>query len=714
MGRLLLARLAARLAVALPLACSSLTLSPVALADEAASDFDDAPTFTAADTLEVVADRPEPLETLPTFAVAHEVELSGGVASVADVIESGVGTHVRRYGGLGSYSTASIRASTPGQVEVYMDGVPLSSGQWGVTNLADLPIDALERVEVYRGGAPADFGTPGIGGVVNLVTRPAGEGRSFAAVTGGSHGTWKADLLQSGTARLVGYLASFHHIRSDGDFEYLDRHGTPENPDDDETVTRENNDFEQTDLMLRVTTPEWRGWSLDLADDLFWKESGVPGVENVHIKSVHYEIFRNIARASVTSPLLAEAFELRATGFHQHRRDRFFNPENEIGFNRSDTDNLGRAYGANASVTAHWHAARQVVRFFAETRRERFTPTDENPAIGEGFTRKRSTMSLSAEDKLFVGDALELTAGYRFREEVDNYTGPIPFGQPPAPRDEPHWSSSHGPSFGARWKLTPRLTARANRTRYARFPSMMELFGASGTVQGNPELTAEEGTTSDVGVTLEWHGRVWAAGGAAGALTTGTPADAAPGARLEAVYFRTEREDLIIFLQNSQRTVKAFNLESAEVEGVELSATASAGSPGGRLGRLSASAAYTWQDARNTGPSPTYNGKRLPYEPEHSLFLRTEFARGPVRLWHAYRYEGESYRDRANLPENLSPGRHLHDLGAALEMMDGLVTLRTEIANLMDERVVDVEGYPLPGRTYTMGIEIAHSWEDDR
>jgi iron complex outermembrane receptor protein len=230
---------------------------------------------------------------------------------------------------------------------------------------------------------------------------------------------------------------------------------------------------------------------------------------------------------------------------------------------------------------------------------------------------------------------------------------------------------------------------------------MIELFGASGTVEGNPELMPEEGTSTDVGVAVDL--------GVVGGSRVFLPA--VRSARAEVVLFRAKREDLITFLQNSQRTVKAFNLESAEVVGAELSASVSVGRTNERA---DVTVAYTWQDARNTGPSPVYNDKRLPYEPEHSLFVRTELARAGVRAWHEYRFEGESYRDRANLPENLSPARHLHDVGAAVGILDGLLTLRAEVANLMDERLTDVEGYPLPGRTYTIGIEVSRDWEDER
>ena len=58
----------------------------------------------------------------------------------------------------------------------------LQSGQWGVTNLADLPLDGLERIDVYRGGAPAEFGTAGVGGII-LASRL----RSVDTATGGGN-----------------------------------------------------------------------------------------------------------------------------------------------------------------------------------------------------------------------------------------------------------------------------------------------------------------------------------------------------------------------------------------------------------------------------------------------------------------------------------------------------------------------------------------------
>lgn len=628
------------------------------------------------DTVEVVADRPEPLETLSTFATVHLVEASvGGVETVADVIEDGVGVHVRRYGGIGAYSTASIRASSPGQVEIYLDGVPLRSGQWGVVSLADLPLDGLERIEVYRSGAPIRFGTAGIGGLINLVSRSPGNGRLLGSVSAGSYDTWKIDLLRSGTIGEFGYVLSYHHLRSRGDYEYLDRHGTPENPDDDEVVTRSNNAFKQTDLLARVTIPSLSGWRVELAGDWFRKESGIPGIENVQTESVGYEVRRDIARVSAASPsLLDGGVDLTLGAFYQRRRDLFFNPENEVGFHRSDTDNTTRVYGGNALATFRWYAVRQMLSLFGEVRWERFVPKDENPAIGTGFTRTRRTETLSFEDRFVApGDRLELLVGYRFQEAVDNFAGPEPIGGPPVPLDEPHRATFAGRSFGARLHLHPRVVLKANHTRYGRFPTMLELFGASGYVEGNSGLTPERGATTDAGITIR---------------------SADGSGFFEAVLFRAERENLVVFLQNSQRTVKAQNLESALVHGVELSARHVWESG------LELAAGYTLGNARNTGPSPTYHGKRLPYEPEHDLFVKTALDLGWVELRHEYHYQSGAYRDRANLPENMSPPSSVHDVGAVIDVVPGLVSLNLEVRNVTDEQIVDVEGYPLPGRTF--------------
>ncbi len=689
-------RLARVLLVCLPVAsaalCSVCLIGPAserAVAQEptAPPGTSDIRTYVAADTLEITAARPSRADVAVLragFATVHELSTDQSrPITVPDVIERGAGVHIRRYGGLGAYSVASVRGSTPGQVEVYLDGVPLRSGQWGVSDLSELPIAGVERIEVFRGVAPVEFGASPIGGVIHLVTSPPERASVSVSQTGGSYETWRTSL--SATTRLgpVAAALSVSRLSSEGDYEYLNRNGTLENEVDDAVVPRRNNHIEQTNALLRLTTDEFRGWSFGLTDELLLREHGIPGIENVPILDAHADIASNLLRITADTPEWPVHGSVGV--WHSTRRDRFYNPANEVGLHRSDTIDRTTTVGADGRASTYWHAGRQTLTAFASLRGERYVPEDVDPRVGVGFTRKRTTVTLAFEDRVRLADGrIEVAATLRHVGASDNYTGAPPFGAPPEPLDELHRVDIASPSLGLRVTPWDWLTVKAGLSKNGRIPTMLETFGAGGTVEANTELGPETARAIDGGVVLSpWNGRLF----------------------LEASVFRIEAEDLIIFLQNSQRTVKAFNLESARTDGFELSARS-------ELGAWSLSGAYTRLEAVNTGPSPVYNGKTLPHTPEQELFARASWSDDVATFWYEHRWQSESWRDRANLAENRSEARHLAGGGFRFEIVPGRLALAGEIINAGNERTADVEGFPLPGRSAYATLE--YTWMGER
>jgi iron complex outermembrane receptor protein len=133
-------------------------------------------------TVEVEAERePAPAAdpSIPFVTVVDARAPSARVSSVADLIERQPGVQIRARGGLGSFSSVSLRGSDANEVAVFIDGVPLNRGSSGVIDLALVPVDGLERVEIYRGVAPIEFGAEAVGGVINLVTRKGGRQRQI-------------------------------------------------------------------------------------------------------------------------------------------------------------------------------------------------------------------------------------------------------------------------------------------------------------------------------------------------------------------------------------------------------------------------------------------------------------------------------------------------------------------------------------------------------
>ena len=89
---------------------------------------------------------------LPTgFVTEIQLGASGrAFETLSEALGEAAGVHVEQYGGLGAFSTMSLRGAPAGQVVVLLDGSPLSSAAHGIVSLADLPATAVERVEIYR------------------------------------------------------------------------------------------------------------------------------------------------------------------------------------------------------------------------------------------------------------------------------------------------------------------------------------------------------------------------------------------------------------------------------------------------------------------------------------------------------------------------------------------------------------------------------------
>jgi iron complex outermembrane receptor protein len=221
---------------------------------------------------------------------------------------------------------------------------------------------------------------------------------------------------------------------------------------------------------------------------------------------------------------------------------------------------------------------------------------------------------------------------------------------------------------------------KANRGRLARFPSFPELFGQNGVQEGNPALRPEHGIQWDAGIQL------------------------APDQplRFEAAYFESLVEDQVALLQNSQRTVKAMNLERAWVRGVESSGFTRIELTGKTALELQGS--FTWQEARDVGRSVTYRGKELPDLPGREGFGSLRLLRGAWDGRWEISARSAHYRDRYNSPQKRTPASVVHAASLGRALLRDSIHLRFEAQNLFDRRIEDIDGFPLPGRSFLAEI----------
>lgn len=610
---------------------------------------------------------------------------AGRVEDLSAVLSQLVGVRVTQYGGLGSFATVSIRGSSSSQVRTFLDGMPIDDPYLGVTNLADLPLGGVERVEVYRGFSPPQLGGSAIGGAVQLVTRDDPSGDAFlsnaeASLSAGSFDTQRENASASVHTGPLRFFTHVTHEESRGDFEFLDDNGTPFQPDDDEVETRANNTFEGWNGIARVSSGvPWVG-DASLAYYFSSREQGVPGLGSFQSESASAERERHMGQLRLDgTPLFGKSVQWWANGFYQHANEQFHDENADVSLVAQDTDNTIQSYGGGAR--ARWLLPRLPVSLEASFlgQKDQFHPVNHLPSTVEGPDRWRraTTSSLGADIHLF-DETLVLTATERWEFHEDEFFDAPRFPWlPPAPQGRiSHHEDT--PSFGVRYQPLHWLTLKANGGRYYRAPTFLELFGNTGSVTGNGELKPETGLNRDAGVVfnVERAGRF-------------------RGLFMEVSYFDNETDDLILFFQNSQYTVKPTNIGAAHIHGWELNGAAAL--VAGAHTQFELAAGYTRLDTEDTSDIPYYNGNELPSRPRDDVNASLSCSWRRLRATYELHYMSANWLDRANLRE--APSRDLHNLIFVFRTpVDGL-SLTVAGINLTDERPVDVAGYPLPGRS---------------
>ncbi len=192
------------------------------------------------------------------------VDLSGRrgeVLSTGALLSEVPGALVSSSGGLGQSESISLRGAASTGVLVLLDGIPLN-GVSDITDLSLVPLSILERAEVLRGSASARYGPLATGGVVNLVTRSASDTpAAFADVSGGSFGSFRASVGETGPALGGNGLFVLHWAHSVGDFTYLYDPLLGESPSTGESLVRTNNQSTSGGGLLKQA---WNvsGWTL--------------------------------------------------------------------------------------------------------------------------------------------------------------------------------------------------------------------------------------------------------------------------------------------------------------------------------------------------------------------------------------------------------------------------------------------------------------------
>ncbi|HEX5659546.1 MAG TPA: TonB-dependent receptor [Polyangiales bacterium] len=591
--------------------------------------------------------------------------------SLGDVVRESAGARVLSTGGLGAFASLSLRGAQSDETLVMLDEIPLSTADGGAFDLSVFPAQLFSKVNVYRGGAPAWLGAGAIGGVVQLIPRRGDFNGINASATAGSYGTYIASA-GSDVSTSRGYESHTQLVLRDArnDFPYVDDRGTAFDRSDDREFKLKNGDFHDASGYHDFSLPLGPGRLHVVALGVV-RGGGLSGPAAQPTPKVRHEGVRALTAASYSlegGDTLQRNLQLVAAG--SFGAERFNDLEGQLGLSRrtSSDNRTFRLFlrSAGSQELTKWLRADLIglYAFDVYLPHDRYVRPDPN-------TSHRHTASGTAE--LIAHGALgkmrwEVRPSVRLEwSNTASY-----FVRPQGPTSFDKTVLVPTGRVGAVLEVLPGVALSSSFATGTRLPTIFELFGDGGLTLASPGLRPVKSTSYDGGLTAK--GKVGILSGSA-----------------ELRGFWQERQDSIALIRTAQYQVAYENLSRVHVYGVESRLS-------GEITRwFRPSGAFTWMETE------TALQTRLPFRPKFVAFARPELyvpidwgwlssAAVSTEVWH----RSYSFYDDKNL--TYSPSCTKLGFGAGLSMFHDAVKVSARMDDALDQRCMDLIGYPLSGR----------------
>jgi vitamin B12 transporter len=448
-------------------------------------------------------------ETPQKVEVVDSTDLERSVAAdITDALKKNSGVDVIQY--TGALSGIGIRGFRPQFSGINKRSLLLIDGRpSGVTNLAALLLDNVERVEVLKGAASAVYGSSAMGGVVNVITR-----QSQGRIGGGLH-LGAGSFNSSDVGGRVGGSAS---RRIDFDFA-----GNAFNQRDDIRMgngsVRPATSYKTYTSAGRVGVDLAPGWRIDGRADVYRGRdiNSPPDIAAGIVGQSRKKIERGAADVS-----LSGLVGVHAVTFATYRANEASHTTNVTTSNALDLPYLPYLSfeskltwrGLQLRDTWAWLPKNNLVLGLdyekVDSVSHSYARTGDETAPFSANSNKRTT-GVYAENTLKLGrDRTVVTVGGRI-DRITTETLVTPLKTNFAPSETSF--NVFNPSVGLKHRLVGELRAHASAGRAFIPAEAIMLTGFTTTVvsgrtqinQGNPDLKPERSTSLDAGA--EWSSK---------------------------------------------------------------------------------------------------------------------------------------------------------------------------------------------------------------
>lgn len=650
-------------------------------------------------------------------------------ADLGEVMAQTEGINVQLAGGLGSNMLFAINGFLGDQIRFFYDGIPLNFTP-NAFGIANVPVNAIDRVEIYKGVVPIQFGADTLGGAVNLAS---------PEIYDGINGSASYQVGSFNTHRITGNINYAHErtglfVVAGGFYDYTDS-----NYKIDVAIPNEQGRLQQQ--TVRCFHDGYRAYGVNVRLGVRNKACA----NELNLEG-YYGDYDNKTQNSQSPGLIDQP----SLGINQAVAGSLFG---EVWFT-SFSQGLNLDYNVNLSV--QWElelkagynynervsidTTRNLYNWFGEVVREQnqageFGASDHLVTKSENlFVQQQLTYMLSnqhsfklviaptyqyrtADDLLIDGEfdpsldegyLFDLVSGIEYTADlldkrlqniafVKNYRQNIRIESQDPSVDEvlidERSVSNFGAGNGLKYNWSPRFSTKLSYEFAYRLPRQDETFDDGQLIAKNLELHLE----SSHNVNLQWNY----------ASKIGASSDW----QLQGNFFLRRIDDLIFLLVDANDFGSFQNVWSATSQGFELS-----GRWKGIIKGLALSANTTYQEYLNTsetGPFESFEGDRIPNTPyffangaaeydltdlikkqdQLSIFWKVRYVNSFLVGWESAGLQ----QFKAEVPDQT-----IHTVGLIHRMNIKSIqnALTLEVQNLTNAKVFDLFGVQRPSRAF--------------
>ena len=528
----------------------------------------------------------------------------------------------------------------------------------GTANISMIPTVSIERIEIIRGPASVQYGTSAVGGVVNIITKRGGEDLKISAEAGaGSWETWKSQAGLSGSYGAWDFAGGVSWSTTDRDYK-----------------TGNGHRYKNTDLNYKT--------AYALNTGLTFLEEHRVGVSFLGTRSEkmgapnEYRFNELTPRTDRYNHSVDTVYDGGYRDYGLSWKARYFNVSD-----RYLSDDPASAWDMRYKTKANTQGSQGQLSWTKDI----LTLTggvdwsnNDYRAVGGSKSEYDAIGGFMLAKVALFEEKLILSAGARYDDYTLEYEG--------KDRDLDNFT----PSVGLAWHAFDWLTLRGNYGESYRVPAAMEVVGYrdawSGTVyRGSSSLDPEKGKGWDAGFEIDYK-----------ALNLGL------------TYFQTNYEDKIAARPaGNSGDWEYYNISGkTKYRGIEGQASVDVGQ------------FFDWPFALRPYVNITH---LLKYEDENGNKLRnvsnTDLAYGLNFQYPSIGLEADlrfiyfghqKELDWSSYEEKKTGGKTTADFFISQRIWEwenaGTLSAKGEVRNIFDQEYATIYGYPMPGRSFYIGL----------